>query len=127
MRYGGYVLVTLPLIIITSSLINNLFIKKNQIYFFTISFIIISFLIYNVRNIQRLNKEITFYKYDIKQSPYFFVEDVKFNKVHQNGDFKIYSTLDNKMCWAAKTPCSYHKKIKSKNFLWMKMVTRDDK
>ena len=80
-----------------------------------------------MRNIQRLNKEITFYKYDIKQSPYFFVEDVKFNKVHQNGDFKIYSTLDNKMCWAAKTPCSYHKKIKSKNFLWMKMVTRDDK
>ena len=127
MRYGGYILIALPFIIMTSFLINNLSIKKNQIYFFTISFITISLLIYNVRNIHRLNKEIVFYKYNIKQSPYFFVEDVKFNKVHQNEDFKIYSTLDNKMCWATKTPCSYHKKIKSKNFLWMKMVTRDDK
>ncbi len=126
MRYGGYILVALPVIIYSSSKIDRLFIKKEKIYFFTIFFILVSLSIYNVRNIQRLNKEISFYKYDLKQSPYFYVEEVETIKVHDKDNFKIYSTLDNKMCWASKTPCSYHKKIKSKNYLWMKMVSRDD-
>ena len=69
----------------------------------------------------------SFYKYDIKKSPYFYVDEVKTIKVHSKGDFQIFSTLNNKMCWAAQTPCSYHKKFKSKNFLWMKIVSRDDK
>ena len=127
MRYGGYVLIALPIIIFTSSKINKFVIRKDKIYFFSIFFILIGLLIYNVRNIQRLDKEMNFYKYDIKQSPYFYVEDVKTIKVYSKGDFQIFSTLNNKKCWAAQTPCSYHKKFKSKKFLWMKIVSRDDK
>ena len=127
MRYGGFILIALPIIIFTSSKLNRLIIKKEKIYFFTIFFILVGLLIYNARNIQRLNKEIDFYNYNIKQSPYFYVENVDSVKIHSKGDFKIYSTLENKMCWAAKTPCSYHKKIKSKNFLWMKIVSRHAK
>ncbi len=127
MRYGGYVLIALPIIIFTSSKINKFVIRKDKIYYFSIFFILIGLLIYNVRNIQRLDKEMSFYKYDIKKSPYFYVDEVKTIKVHSKGDFQIFSTLNNKMCWAAQTPCSYHKKFKSKNFLWMKIVSRDDK
>ena len=42
------------------------------------------------------------------------------------GDFKIYSVKGGKMCWAAKTPCSYSKTMKYKKFLGLNMVYRDD-
>ena len=30
----------------------------------------------------------------------------------EKDDFIIYSTMDNKMCWASKTPCSNNKNLK---------------
>ena len=35
--------------------------------------------------------------------------------------------MDNKMCWASKTPCSNNKNLKLEKFLWMNMIYADDK
>ena len=126
MRYGGFILVALPFLIFTSSQLQKYFINKEKLYFITIFFIILTFVIYNVRNIQRLNKEINFYKYDLVKSPYFFTQDVVSLKVFKKNNFEIYSPK-NQMCWASKTPCSYHRKFNHTNFLWMNVVSRDDR
>ena len=73
MRYGGYVLIALPLII-TSLMIDNLNIenkKKNSLFLIFLFIFILSFL---GRNIDRINKEIEVYNYKILESPYFYVE-----------------------------------------------------
>ena len=77
------------------------------------------------RNIVRLNNEIDKYKYDIIKSPYFYVENVISKNIYNDGNFKVYATLNNKMCWASKTPCSNYKKIKEEKFLGLNVVYRD--
>ena len=72
------------------------------------------------------NKEINFYKYNLVKSPYFFTQDVVSLKVFKKNNFEIYSPK-NQMCWASKTPCSYHRKFNHTNFLWMNVVSRDNR
>ena len=84
--------------------------------------IILSLLLFNVRNIDRLIKEKKVYNYNLVKSPYFFIENVVTEKVTDNNHYQIYSPKEGKMCWASKTPCSYKKDLKIKNFLWMNMV-----
>ncbi len=126
MRYGGYVLIGLPLFIYTSSILDKLNLTKKKIYTTTIIFILITVIIFVGRNLIRLNKEINFYNYNILKSPYFFIEKNKPSIIYENNDFKVYTPAEGKMCWAAKTPCSYYKKIKAKEFLGLKLVYRDD-
>ena len=71
MRYGGYVLIGLPLIIFTSLMIERLNINKQKINSLIMILIITSVFIYFGRNIVRLNKEINFYNYPIVNSPIF--------------------------------------------------------
>ena len=126
MRYGGYVLIALPLIIFTSLMMDKLNLDKKKITSLTMIFLIISISTYFGRNILRINKRINFYNYKLINSPFFYVEDVKSIIVLNERGIKIYSTADGKMCWASKTPCSYHKQIKIKDFKGLKMVYRDD-
>ncbi len=125
MRYGGYVLIALPLIIFTSFMIERLNIEKKKIFFLLTLFVFISVFGYFIRNAIRLNKEVNFYKYNIIDSPYFYVEETKSIKVLEEDDFKIYS-VEKGMCWAAKTPCSYYKKMKFKKLLGLNLVYRND-
>ena len=126
MRYGGYILVALPLIVFTSSNLSKLFLDKKKVYYLSIFLIILTFTIYNARNVSRINKEIKVYNYDLIKSPYFFVDKVTSKKVVSNDNLNIYQPQENKMCWASKTPCSYGKNIKIEKFLWMNMVYRYD-
>ncbi len=126
LRYGGYILIALPFIIFLSSQLQNYFLSKRKLYFVTILLIAITFSIYNVRNIQRLYKEINFYKYNLVKSPYFFIKDIESIRVFKNDNLEIFSPI-NQMCWASKTPCSYHKSFNYSNFLWMDVVSRNDK
>ena len=112
MRYGGYVLIGLPLFIYTSSILDKLNLTKKKIYNTTIIFILITLIIFVGRNLIRLKKEINFYNYNILKSPYFFIEKNEPSIIYENNDFKVYTPAEGKMCWAAKTPCSYYKKIK---------------
>lgn len=126
MRYGGYVLIALPLIIFTSIMIDKLDIEKKKITSLTITFLLISIFFYLSRNIDRLNKEINFYNYPILESPYFYVEKSQSIEVLKKANFKVYSVPKGKMCWAAKTPCSYNKKLNTDKFLGLNMVYRND-
>jgi len=125
MRYGGYVLFALPFIVLTSSLIEKYQLFKNRVYWLTILFIVLTFVIYNVRNITRLEKEIRVYNYNLLKSPYFFVDQIISKKIISNERLTIYSP-GGKMCWASKTPCSNRESLKLNKFLWMNMVSRND-
>ena len=57
----------------------------------------------------------------------FFTQNVQSDKITKNNEYNIYSTKNNEMCWASKTPCSYRKNINVKKFLWMNMVYKNDK
>ena len=126
MRYGGYVLIGLPFFIYVSSKLSNLEINSSKIIKVTIIFLTIAILGFVGRNVIRLNKEINFYKYNIVQSPLFYVENIKSRKILEKNDFVVYTTEDNKMCWASKTPCSYKKDLKSKKFFGLNMVYSND-
>ena len=71
MRYGGFILIGLPLIIFSSSIIAKFSYPKKKIYNLTIFFIILSIIIFNLRNIIRINKEIDIYGYLPLKSPSF--------------------------------------------------------
>ena len=91
------------------------------------SFIIISLLLFNIRNFVRINKESEIYGYDLIKSPFFYIEETESRIIHEEDNFKIYTTKDGKSCWASMTPCSYYKDIRVEKFLWMKVVLRDVK
>ena len=57
MRYGGYILIGLPLIIFTSSLLSKMEVNKVNSHKLAISFIILSLVIFNLRNINRIIKK----------------------------------------------------------------------
>lgn len=125
MRYGGYVLFAIPLFMLTSSYVSKIDINFNKVFKISISLIILSIIIFNFRNILRINHESKIYGYDIKSSPFFYVDKVSSEPVYEKDNFRVFTTVDNKQCWASKTPCSYYKSIKVENFLWMKVVLRN--
>lgn len=127
MRYGGYVLLAIPFFIITSTFLESFNFDKRKLRNTTLTLIIISLVIFNFRNIQRIEKESKVYGFNFFSSPYFFVEKVNSEIILEKDDFIIYSTMDNKMCWASKTPCSNNKNLKLEKFLWMNMIYADDK
>ena len=122
MRYGGFVLIDLPIIIFSSSMIARYEISKKNIYKLSIFFIILSALVFNVRNIIRIDKEANIYGYNFLKSPFYFVENVNSKIILKNERLKIFNP--DKNCWASKTPCSYNTNLELKNFLWMNMVSR---
>ena len=122
MRYGGFVLIGLPIIIFSSSMIARYEILKKNIYKLTIFFIILSLMVFNVRNIIRIDKEANIYGYNIFKSPFYFIENVNSKIILKNEHLKIFNP--DKNCWASKTPCSYNTNLELKNFLWMNMVSR---
>ena len=101
------------------------FLLPKKIYYVTLSLIIITFFIYNLRNISRIQKEIKVYNFQILKSPFFFVEQVETIEIFNNENFTIYKPANKgQMCWAAKTPCSYRKNLIAKKFLNLNMIKR---
>ena len=123
MRYGGFVLIGLPLILFFSSLMSRILISKKNLKNLVIFFIILSIVAFNLRNFIRIDKEIKIYGYDPIQSPFFYVDKVDSKIAVRDDDLKIYNPVD-RMCWASKTPCSYNTDLKLGHFFWMKMVSR---
>ena len=125
MRYGGYILVGLPIILFFSSVLSNFEIKKNMLFKISVFFVILSLIIFNYRNLVRINKEIKFYGYEPLKSPYFFVDKVNSEVIFKKDNLKIFSPIKSH-CWASQTPCSNYKSLILKDFLWMKKVVRND-
>ena len=127
MRYGGYVLFAIPIFLLTSVVIQTYKIKLKTLKNLSVFFIILSLILFNARNFSRIAKEIKIYNYDVLNSPYFYVQEVQSVKINESSQYDIYSTKNNQMCWASKTPCSYRKNLKVKKFLWMNMIFKNDK
>ena len=125
MRYGGFVLISLPFFTFISGYLGSHTYKNSKILLTTNLMILIIFLTFNGRNLVRLNKEIDFYKYDIQQSPLFYVEKIQSEITHTNKNFKIYSPLGGS-CWGSKTPCSYNRNLDSYKKLGFNIVFRKD-
>ena len=51
--------------------------SKKKVFFSTVLIVILTFFTYNLRNVQRLHKEINFYKYNLTKSPFFYVKEMK--------------------------------------------------
>ncbi|OUU27094.1 MAG: hypothetical protein CBB97_06575 [Candidatus Endolissoclinum sp. TMED37] len=125
MRYGGFVLFALPVFIILSHYLEKNIIKDSKIYIKSMLLILITLIIYNTRNIDRINNEIEKYNYDLLSSPYFYVPNVKQEVITSSKGLTIFRPI-NDMCWASKTPCSYNSNIDIKKYYWMNMIYLND-
>ena len=111
LRYGGYVLIALTVFMIFSLYLHQYDYSKKNHYKLTILLIVLTFLVYNGRNISRLKNEIIKYNYNIINSPYFNIPNVNYVISYNKKNKKIYKPIDN-MCWNVPTPCSNRSSIK---------------
>ena len=65
--------------------------------------VIATLLIFNVRNIIRIDKEINIY--DSESFPFFYVPKIDFVPINLKEDINIYIPI-SRGCWAIKTPCA---------------------
>ena len=104
LRYGGY----LPITVLITSLFLFFYSSlkfKNNNYKITKIFIISVFIIFNLKNIIRLDSEFSRKdQYQFNNFPYFAVEDKKYKNLKINNINYMYTT--NGYCWATPTPCS---------------------
>ena len=103
LRYGGYVLVffvlTIPSIFLFNEInFKNLFLRKK-----IIGLILISFVIFNFKNILRINNEINNeYLSNFQNFPLFFVKEIESSVKYVDGH-KVYYV--KKSCWAVHSTC----------------------
>ena len=112
LRYGGYILI-ISLILIPFCMIIKFKTNKNLIKNIKI-LLTISILIFNLKNISRINKEFSYKAVNNFESfPLFYVEKIDYVESSINNQ-KIY--IVKGMCWATPTPClrNTNKNIKSK-------------
>ena len=65
--------------------------------------VVISLLIFNVRNIKRIDKEIKIY--NSNSFPFFYVPKGDSEQINLNEDINVYIPKNSDGCWATKTPC----------------------
>lgn len=103
LRYGGYVLVffvlSIPSIFLFYEInFKNLFLRKK-----IIGLILISFVIFNFKNILRIKNEINNeYLNNFKNFPLFFVKEIEWSIDYVDGH-KVYYV--KKSCWAVPSTC----------------------
>ena len=77
LRYGGYAIIALLFILPISSFITK-FQSANKIVLKVSMIIFISFLIFSLRNVSRLNKEMSVYSYKPLIEPYYYLDQSHF-------------------------------------------------
>jgi len=105
LRYGGYYLFCIIVFIPACYYLSQkkiFFIEKKKII---ISLVFISFLIFYLRNIERINKE----HHIVKEHnfPLFFNPQQNFEKFDLRHNTNLYVPTDLSGCWAIKTPCVF--------------------
>ena len=126
LRYGGYVLLGVPILLFTSKILTVFQLSNKDILKRSSMLILLVILIFNSRNFLRIQKEIDVYKYPILQTPFFRVLEPKVIKIMKFDNLSIYSPLDQ-MCWAAPTPCTYNPNLNIKKFGNFYTVNKYDK
>ena len=103
LRYGGYYLFCILVFIPISFYLSQkklIFIKKRKEI---ISLILISFAIFYLRNIERINEELIIVKNN--NFPLFYSPKQSYDKIELNYKTKVYKPINYSGCWAIKTPC----------------------
>ena len=103
LRYGGYYLFCIIIFIPICFYLDKkkfIFAKKNRVI---ISLILISFLVFYIRNIQRINEELTIVKDN--KFPLFYSPKQNYKEFVLEHKTKLYVPIDLSGCWAIKTPC----------------------
>jgi hypothetical protein len=94
----------------------------NKIYL--IIFIMV-FSIYNFKNITRIYSELNRTdRYQYNNFPFFYVENVSYEKIMINDDVIIYEPIKNN-CWATPAPC-VSRGIKVKKFMFFNIFYSKD-
>ncbi len=119
LRYGGYVLVffiiAIPIVFIFYDInFNDKFLKKK-----IISLIVISFIIFNFKNVLRIKNELNNdYLNNFKSFPFFFVKEIE-SSIKYIDEHKVYYVTDS--CWAVHSTCVRDLKFnikKKKNYIF---------
>jgi len=103
LRYGGYSLLASLIFLPTSLFLSNSSIDGKTKKKLVTTIVVASLLIFNARNIMRVNKEMKQYNSD--SFPFFYVPKVDFKTINLNKNTNIYIPI-NEACWAIKTPCA---------------------
>tara|TARA_Y100000591_G_C21826805_1_gene697145 strand:+ start:529 stop:2214 length:1686 start_codon:yes stop_codon:yes gene_type:complete len=104
LRYGGYSVVFLTLSIPVTIIFENF---KNRKFFFKRSIFLVIFvsILFNVKNLNRINKEFERGDlYQFKNFPFYAIQDKKFSKKRFESGLIIYAAHH---CWATKSPCGH--------------------
>ena len=86
-------LFAIPLFMLTSSYVSKIDINFNKVFKISISLIILSIIIFNFRNILRINHESKIYGYDIKSSPFFYIDEISSELVYEKDNFRFLQQL----------------------------------
>ena len=104
LRYGGYLPVTIFITSLFLFLYSSKLIKSN-IYQITKLFIILIIIVFNIKNVLRLNSEFDRNdQYKFKSFPFYTVIDKEYESFSFNNIIYMHTT--NGYCWATPTPCS---------------------
>lgn len=104
MRYGGYIIFSLPIILLFSKFISKIkydFLKLKKNFCLLI---VLSLIVFNIENILRIKKEVIKYNYNYMASPYYFLPNLKYEKKLINSVY-FYKPVNNS-CWHTPTPCA---------------------
>ena len=104
LRYGGYSVLTSLIFFPAALFLSSSPIKKKSKKKLITGKIIVTLLIFNVRNIKRINKEVEIYKAD--SFPFFYVPKGDYETISLNKDVNIYIPKNIDACWSTKTPCA---------------------
>jgi len=123
LRYGGYLPISLIVIFIFALIYKrdkNQNIKKN-IYFKTKVLIILALVVFNFKNITRINKEINREgQYKFSNFPFYSIKEKKYQKFKL--DDENYLFITDGYCWATPTPCANtpRKGVSTNGYLFLK-------
>jgi hypothetical protein len=106
LRYGGYYLFCFFFFIPFSYFISRYKLNYSKIKKSVFSLIIISFLIFNFKNINRIYKEQVMFKNDKENMfPFFYAPKQKFNTINLDDNINVYIPTNGDGCYVTKTPC----------------------
>ena len=106
LRYGGYYLFCFFFFIPFSYFISRYKLNYNRVRTSVISLVIISFLIFNIKNISRINKEQNMFK-DNKDNifPLYYAPIQTYKTIGLAENINVYIPTNGDGCYVTKTPC----------------------
>ncbi len=104
LRYGGYSLLASLVFLPTSLFLSNSPVNKKTKKKIITTLVITSLLIFNARNIKRIDKEIKIY--NSSSFPFFYIPQGDAELINLNEGINVYIPKNIDGCWATKTPCA---------------------